>query len=54
MSLDTTVFTFQQLLRLVRVHWGVENRHHWTLDVGLGEDARQPCRPTRMAPEVVA
>ncbi len=53
-SLDTTVFTFQQLLRLVRVHWGIENRHHWTLDVVLGEDERQPCRPTRTALEVVA
>jgi predicted transposase YbfD/YdcC len=53
-SLDTTVFNFQQLLRLVRVHWGIENRHHWTLDVVLGEDERQPCRPTRTALEVVA
>ncbi len=53
-SLDTTVFNFHQLLRLVRVHWGIENRHHWTLDVVLGEDARQPCRPTRTALEVVA
>jgi predicted transposase YbfD/YdcC len=53
-SLDTTLFTFKQLLRLVRVHWGIENRHHWTLDVVLGEDERQPCRPTRTALEVVA
>jgi predicted transposase YbfD/YdcC len=53
-SLDTTVFNFHQLLRLVRVHWGIENRHHWTLDVVLGEDERQPCRPTRTALEVVA
>jgi hypothetical protein len=53
-SLDTTLFNFQQLLRLVRVHWGIENRHNWTLDVVLGEDERQPCRPTRTALEVVA
>jgi predicted transposase YbfD/YdcC len=53
-SLDTTLFNFKQLLRLVRVHWGIENRHHWTLDVVLGEDERQPCRPTRTALEVVA
>jgi predicted transposase YbfD/YdcC len=53
-SLDTTLFNFKQLLRLVRVHWGIENRHHWTLDMVLGEDERQPCRPTRMALEVVA
>jgi predicted transposase YbfD/YdcC len=53
-SLDTTLFNYKQLLRLVRVHWGIENRHHWTLDVVLGEDERQPCRPTRTALEVVA
>lgn len=53
-SLDTTVFNFHQLLRLVRVHWGIENRHHWALDVVLGEDEHQPCRPTRTALEVVA
>ncbi|NOK00688.1 MULTISPECIES: hypothetical protein [Myxococcus] len=53
-SLDTTVFNFNQLLRLVRVHWGIENRHNWTLDVVLVEDARQPCRPMRTALEVVA
>ena len=53
-SLDTTVFNFHPLLGLVRVHWGIENRTHWTLDVVLGEDERQPCRPTRRALEVVA
>jgi hypothetical protein len=53
-SLDTTLFNFHQLLRLVRVHWGIENRHHWALDVVLGEDEHQPCRPTRTALEVVA
>jgi predicted transposase YbfD/YdcC len=53
-SLDTTLFNFHPLLQLVRGHWGIENRHNWTLDVVLGEDARQPCRPTRTALEVVA
>ena len=53
-SLDTTVFNFQQLLELVRLHWLIENRHNWTLDVILGEDERQPCRPSRSALEVVA
>jgi hypothetical protein len=36
------------------MHWGIENRHNWTLDVVLKEDTRQPCRPTRTALEVVA
>ena len=26
------------LLRIVRAHWGIENRLHWTLDVVLDED----------------
>jgi predicted transposase YbfD/YdcC len=27
-----------QLLQIVRAHWGIENRLHWTLDVVLDED----------------
>lgn len=45
---------FHQLLRLVRLHWAVENRHNWTLDVVLKEDDRQPCLASRSALEVVA
>lgn len=29
----------QTILGLVRRHWGIENRCHWTLDVVFGEDA---------------
>jgi len=32
-----------EILSLVRLHWGVENGCHWTLDVVLGEDARTWC-----------
>jgi hypothetical protein len=53
-SLNTTLFGFHQLLRLVRLHWAVENRHNWTLDVVLGEDTRQPCLTSRTSLEVVA
>jgi predicted transposase YbfD/YdcC len=52
--LSTVDLSFHHLLSLVRLHWAIENRHNWTLDVVLGEDARQPCRPTRTALEVVA
>ena len=52
--MDITVFTFQQLLPLVRVHWGIENYYNWRLDMVLGEDARQSCRSTRVVLEVVA
>ena len=33
----------QEILRLVRLHWGVENGCHWTMDVVLGEDTRFWC-----------
>lgn len=33
----------QEILRLVRLHWGVENGCHWTLDVVMGEDSRPWC-----------
>jgi predicted transposase YbfD/YdcC len=43
-----------QKLGLVRLHWGIENGHHWTLDVPMQEDAVQPCQASRSALEVVA
>jgi hypothetical protein len=42
-----------QKLALVRLHWGIENAHNWTMDVALEEDDRQPCQLTRDAIEVV-
>ncbi len=32
-----------EILDLVRLHWGLENGCHWTMDVVLGEDARPWC-----------
>jgi predicted transposase YbfD/YdcC len=31
-------FTAEQVLNIVRAHWGIENTLHWTLDVVLDED----------------
>ncbi len=53
-SLCTTQLGFHHLLRLVRLHWAIENRHHWTLDVVLQEDDAQPCLASRTALEVTA
>lgn len=53
-SLCTTQLDFHHLLRLVRLHWAIENRHHWTLDVVLQEDDSQPCLASRTALEVTA
>ncbi|MBD0327913.1 MAG: hypothetical protein ICV68_15895 [Pyrinomonadaceae bacterium] len=36
----------------MRLHWGIENQHHWTLDVVLQEDARQPCMASASSLEV--
>ena len=41
-----------RLLRLVRGHWGIENRLRWVRDVSFGEDASQVRRGS--APEVLA
>lgn len=32
-----------QILTLIRLHWGVENGCHWTMDVVLGEDEHPWC-----------
>lgn len=37
----------QEILRLVRLHWAVENGCHWTMDVVLGEDTRPWCTKGR-------
>lgn len=52
-SMPSTLLTPTQKLTLVRLHWGIENGHHWTLDVALKEDAVQPCQASRTALEVV-
>jgi predicted transposase YbfD/YdcC len=28
----------QRLNRVIRMHWEIENRVHWVLDVAMGED----------------
>jgi predicted transposase YbfD/YdcC len=39
----TGMLTAWQLLRLVRLHWGIENDCNWTFDVQFGEDAGAWC-----------
>jgi predicted transposase YbfD/YdcC len=53
-SLSTVDLAFKHLLKLVRLHWVIENQHHWTLDVVLKEDARQPCKASASSLEVTA
>jgi predicted transposase YbfD/YdcC len=53
-SLSTVDLSFKHLLKLVRLHWAIENQHHWTLDVVLKEDARQPCMASASSLEVTA
>lgn len=31
----------QEMVQLIRAHWGIENSLHWVLDVSWGEDASQ-------------
>lgn len=53
-SMASGQLTPTQKLNLVRLHWGIENGHHWALDVALQEDDVQPCQSSRSALEVVA
>ncbi len=52
-SIPPTLLSPTQQLDLVRLHWGIENGHNWTMDVALSEDDVQPCQLTRDAIEVV-
>ncbi len=38
----------------MRMHWGIENSCHWTMDVMLGEDDSQPCQASRASIETVS
>ena len=53
-SIPPTLLTPSQQLALVRLHWGIENNHNWTIDVALTEDDVQPCQSSRESIEVVA
>lgn len=53
-SMPSSMLTPSEKLKLVRLHWGIENGHHWTLDVPMEEDEVQPCQASRAAIEVVA
>lgn len=40
-------------LALIRLHWGIENCHNWTMDCILDEDNSQPCQQSRDSIEVL-
>ena len=42
-SIPWQELTPSDLLRLVRLHWGIENGANWTADMVLEEDSRRPC-----------
>ena len=37
--ISSKVTTPAQMLHIIRSHWGIENKLHWSLDVQFGEDA---------------
>ncbi len=53
-SIPTGTLTRDEELALVRMHWGIENGCHWTMDVVLGEDDSQPCQASRDSIETVS
>lgn len=52
-SIPGRLLTPTQQLGLIRLHWGIENGHNWTMDTLLEEDNRQPCQVSKDAIEVV-
>jgi hypothetical protein len=52
-SIPPKLLSPHQQLCLVRLHWGIENGHNWTIDVMLREDDRQPCQASRDSIDVV-
>lgn len=52
-SVPLRLLTPTQQLRLVRLHWGIENNHNWTMDTMLLEDDRHPCQTSKAAIEVI-
>ena len=53
-SVPAGTLTRDDELALVRLHWGIENSCHWTMDVVLGEDDAQPCQASRASIETVS
>jgi hypothetical protein len=53
-SIPAGTVTRDQELALVRLHLGIENGCHWTLDVALGEDDGHPCQASRAFIETVS
>jgi predicted transposase YbfD/YdcC len=52
-SMPADFLSDEERLALVRLHWGIENGHNWTMDVVLGEDNAKPCQASKDAIEVV-
>lgn len=53
-SIPAGRYSRQNELTLVRLHWGIENGHNWTMDATpLMEDDVQPCQQSKEAIEVV-
>lgn len=53
-SIPARTFSRGEELALVRLHWGIENGCHWTMDVMLGEDEVHPCQASRTSIETVS
>jgi predicted transposase YbfD/YdcC len=43
-SIPVERYSDSELLKLIRLHWGIENGPNWTCDVMFNEDTHFPCR----------
>jgi hypothetical protein len=53
-AIPAGTLTRDEELAVVRLHCGIENGCHWTMDVVLGEDDAQPCQASRASIETVS
>lgn len=49
-SLENSAIQYQ---KNIRSHWGIENKLHWTLDIGFSEDSSRKRKKKKMQYKII-